>query len=278
MTTETQTPGINFTRDEGEAGLAVLASLGDANYQLPTLTDEEIVALDGIANEQAVTLPWLDQYPEQRELLCNVALRTLLTKGLAFPVIPEGESQATKLGAIEPITGVMFLRRMSQRIVITELTKGEGEKVWLYSYVHGDVVLQELVDSVGSHSFSVVSLQDTATVIMELANAAGIESSDGPVEVLTPEEFEVKAAQSLSDVLGVTIITAIGAGDEQSSHYTLYTSANTLNGLEAEEVDGSVKLHVAQVSAQSARAKVAAVVQGGGVAENSAQDSSGEGN
>lgn len=266
MTAEAQTPapGITFTKQDGEAALAVLASLDNPEYGLPTLTDEEIVALDGINHPQAVALPWLDTHRSQLELVCNVALRTLLSKGLVFPVSVNSETAPSRLGAIEPITGVMALRRLSQRVVITELTKSENEKVWLYTYCHDETALQELVDSSGTHAFSVCRVSDAARVIMELANAAGISSADGPAEVLTAEQFEAKATREFDDVRGVTIITAIGAEQDEADHYTLYTSSNALHGLEATEENGEMRLRVGQVSSDTALAKVGAIVLGTG--------------
>ena len=164
----TPTPEITFTRQDGDAALAVLASVNDPGYALPTLTDEEIVALDGINHKQAVALPWLDTHRDKLELACNVALRTLLSKGLVFPVSVNDETVPSRLGAVEPITGVMALRRLSQRVIIAELTKAENEKVWLYTYIHDETALQELVDSSGIHAFSICRTVDAAGTIMDL--------------------------------------------------------------------------------------------------------------
>lgn len=266
MSAEANTPApeITFTRQDGEAALAVLASVNDPEYSLPTLTDEEIVALDGIKHKQAVALPWLDDHLDQLELACNVALRTLLSKGLVYPVSVNEAAVPSRLGAIEPITGVMALRRLSQRVVIAELTKAQNEKVWLYTYIHDETALQELVDSSGSHAFSVCRTADAAATIMDLANAAGVESADSPAETLTQAQFEAKAAGEFADVRGVTTVTAIGSGQDVADHYTLYTGSDALYGLEASEQDGEARLHVARVSRTTALSKVSAVVSGAG--------------
>jgi len=267
MSTEAQNPApeITFTKDDTDAALALLAAVDSPDYALPTLTDEEIVAIDGIRHPQAVALPWLNSHPrEHHELICNVALRTLLTKGFVYPVTLEGESEPTRIGAIEAIRGIMALRRLSQRVVIAELTKGANEKVWLYSYLHDRVALQEIVDSAGSHSFSLCRREDVAGIVMELANAAGIESADGEPETLDAEQFEAKAAREFADVRGVTIITAIGAREDDAELYTIYTSPDALHGLEATNVDGAAKLLVARTSRATALAKVTSVVDGAG--------------
>lgn len=265
MSPEAQTPApeITFTKDDTDAALAVLAAVDNPEYSLPTLTDEEIVAIDGINHPQAAALPWLETHPrEQLELICNVALRTLLTKGFVYPVTLEGESEPTRIGAVESIRGVMALRRLSQRIVIAELTKAENEKVWLYSYLHDGVALQEIVDSAGSHSFSLCRQEDVAGVVMELANSAGVESADETPQELSVEEFETLAARELADVRGVTIVTAIGAEQDDADHYTIYTAGDTLHGLEASAQNGQARLRVAKVSAATALSKVSGVVNG----------------
>lgn len=260
----TPTPEITFTRQDGDAALAVLASVNDPGYALPTLTDEEIVALDGINHKQAVALPWLDTHRDQLELACNVALRTLLSKGLVFPVSINDETVPSRLGAVEPIRGVMALRRLSQRVIIAELTKAENEKVWLYTYIHDETALQELVDSSGIHAFSICRTVDAAGTIMDLANAAGVDTPDGPAETLTSAQFEAKAAREFADVRGVTIVTAISSEQEVADLYTLYTSSDALYGMEASEEDGEARLRVARASKATALAKVSAVVSGTG--------------
>ncbi|PTT66154.1 hypothetical protein [Arthrobacter sp. HMWF013] len=158
----------------------------------------------------------------------------------------------------------MALRRLSQRVVIAELTKARNEKVWLYTYVHDETALQELVDSSGSHAFSICRTVDAAEAIMELANAARVDSADGPAETLTQEQFEAKAVREFADVRGVTTVTGMSSVHDVADHFTLYTASEALFGLEASEQDGVARLHVAQVSRTTALSKVSAVVFGAG--------------
>lgn len=248
-----------LTQHDVECAKTVLSRGQEEDFTLPVLTDEEIVALDGIDQHQAVELPWLSRHPDQKELLCNVALRSLLSKGFAIPLVAEGDNVPSKLGATEEITGIMALRRLGERVVTAELTK-ESDKVWLYGYVHDDKVLEELVDSSGSHTFAVVDRSEFPARIMELANAAKVQSADEATRKVTGPEFEKLAPQVLGSTLGVTMIRAISLAVSTFSALTIYTSATELHGLTAHDEDGEAQLELTKMSNRTAEDKVRALV------------------
>lgn len=248
-----------LTQHDVECAKTVLSRGQEEDFTLPVLTDEEIVALDGIDQHQAVELPWLSQHPDQKELLCNVALRSLLSKGFAIPLVADGDTVPSNLGATEEITGIMALRRLGERVVTAELTK-ESDKVWLYGYVHDDKVLEELVDSSGSHTFTVVDRAEFPARIMELANAAKVQSADEATRKLTGPEFEKLAPQVLGSTLGVTMIRAISLSVSTFSALTIYTSATELHGLTAHDEDGEAQLELTKISNRTAEDKVRALV------------------
>ncbi len=248
-----------MTQHDVECAKTVLSRGQEENFALPVLTDEEIVALDGIDQHQAVELPWLSQHMDQKELLCNVALRSLLSKGFAFPLVAEGDTVPSKLGATEEITGVIALRRLGERVVAVELTK-ETDKVWLYGYIHDDKVLEELVDSSGSHTFTVVDRSEFPARIMELANAAKVQSADGDTRKISGPEFEKLAPQVLGSTLGVTVIRAISLSLSTFSALTIYASADELHGLTAHDENGEARLELTKISSRTAEDKVRALV------------------
>lgn len=253
---------INWTERDFNCAQAVLARGVDAEILLPTLTDEAIVALDGINREQLTALPWLDQYPEQKELVCNVALRSLLTSGAAFPLILGDDFRPSGLAANEDITGVMALRRTGERIITAELQK-DGGPVWLYGYVHGSLVLEELVDGAGSHTFMLSSLADFAGHVMELANASAVSSADGASTSFALEEFEAQAGTVLDGTLGVTSMTGISTEESAFANYTLYATADQLIALTSRKVGEAVFLDLTPVSAATALASVGELVRKG---------------
>lgn len=259
MTTEKT---IEWTQRDIQCAEAVLANSTGDGFSLPMLTDEEIVALDGLERSQAVALPWLDLHTEQRELACNVALRSLLSKGLAFPLIGEGDTAPSGLGAVDEITGILTLRRLGERVVTAELTK-YGDRAWLYGYVHADQVLEEVVDSAGSHTFTVVSRLDFPDRLMTLANAAGVDSVDGDPVSFTAERFAQVAEATLKDTRGVTTISAISLDPDTFRHYTIYTQGDQLHGMTASEDNGMAMLNLATISRVTGVEAIREVVEAG---------------
>src|SRR5947208_311162 len=96
---------IQWTERDVLSAAKVLSMASAQGTPLPTLTDEEVVALDGVQREQAVPTPWLSEQTVDHDVLCGVALRGLLAKELAYPVIFEGETEPSRLHATEEITG-----------------------------------------------------------------------------------------------------------------------------------------------------------------------------
>ncbi|WP_394940533.1 hypothetical protein [Psychromicrobium sp. YIM B11713] len=254
-----QSTEIAWSQHDLECARAVITLSSPESDNLPTLTDEEIVALDGINRDQFVELPWLAEHQDQKELVCNVALRTLLTKGLAFPLVGEGETLPSALGATDNIVGLMTLRRTGQRIISAELTKSD-DKAWLYGYLHDDQVLEELVDSAGTHTFTVVPASEFGDHLIQLADAAELESEDGPEQSYNEAEFEAAAQATLADARGVTVITGISASEDSFRHYTIYTTSSELFGLTSAEKDGAAELTLRKVSRSTAVAAAQHVI------------------
>lgn len=253
---------INWTERDYRCAQGVLAQIDDEGFSLPTLTDEAIVALDGINREQMTALPWLAEHADQKELACNVALRGLLTSGAAFPLVLGDDMQPSGLAANETITGVMALRRTGERIITAELQKDTGT-VWFYGYVHGGTVLEELVDAAGSHTFMLAALADFPGHVMELANAAGLESADGEPASFPMEEFEQQAGTVLAGALGATSITGVSLEESTFASYTLYSQPDRLVALTSGAEGGTVQLTLAAVAAGTALAAVTALVEKG---------------
>ncbi|WP_062008379.1 hypothetical protein [Arthrobacter alpinus] len=253
---------ITWTQRDYDCAQAVLARVVDLEVQLPILTDEALVALDGLNRDQMTALPWLDEHIEQKELACNVALRSLLTSGAAFPLVTGEDMQPSGLAANEEITGIMALRRTGERIVTAELQKDTGP-VWFYGYIHGHVVLEELVDAAGAHTFMLAARSDFPARVMELANAAKLESADGEAITFALDDFEQHAGPVLDGALGVTSITGVSLDEATFANYTLYSKPDHLVSLTS-RVDGeSVYVDLTCVAAATAHDAIAELVEKG---------------
>lgn len=252
---------IEWTERDINSAKDILALSGQQDQSLPTLTDEEIVALDGIEREQIVALPFLEEHKEHIALAGNVALRSLLVKGLAFPVTAEGESEPTKLNANESITGVITLRRTGQRLISAERTTGSG-KYWLYGYVHDDVILEEEVNDAGIHAFSVYPVEQFAERLALLSDPAEQASDDGDARRLSQQEFEQQAGELLGDTRAVTVVTGMSQDSETIANATFYAATGVVHGLQVEQEDGSMQYSVAPVSSETMLSRLRTVVTG----------------
>lgn len=257
-----ETP-IEWTDRDIEAAKAVLAVSGKDEQSLPTLTDEEIVALDGVGRDQLVALPFLEEHQDQIQLAGNVALRSLLVKGLAYPEVVEGEDEPAKLNASEDITGIITLRRTGQRLVAAERTTGNG-KYWLYGYVHGDDILEEEVNAVGIHSFSVYPATRFADRLAILADPAEQTTDDGEAVELNQEQFEARAAELLGDTRAITVVTGVGQESESVDNTTFYASTGSVHGLEIRQQDEETLYRIAPVSRDSMISRLQTVISGSG--------------
>ena len=224
--TQTQ---ITWTERDVRCAAAVLDSATDAGHELPTLTDEEILALDGPTRDQLVELPWIASEGIEREAAAAVALRGLLVKGIAYPVHAEGDLAPRRLEAGVEHTGLLALRRTAERLVRLERHVSTGRR-WVYAYVHDGGVLAEEVDESGLHSFRVFTATGIAGWLAGFVDPEGVAASDGPTEVLDREQFEGQAGRRLADTRAATTVTALAAHGEDSS-LSIYTSSTAVTVL-----------------------------------------------
>lgn len=217
---------ITWTERDVRSAAAVLGSAADEGRELPTLTDEEIVALDGPAREQLVELPWLASEGVDREAAAAVALRGLLAKGIAYPVHAEGDPTPRRLEAGVEHTGLLTLRRTAERLVRLERQVSTGRR-WIYAYVHDGGVLAEEVDESGLHAFRVFTAAGIGPWLAGFVDPDGIAARDGDPVLLDQAQFEAQAGERLADTRAATTVTALAAhGPDQS--LSVYTSSTTV--------------------------------------------------
>jgi hypothetical protein len=250
---------IEWTTRDLESARKVLALTPEESQGLPTLTDEEIVALDGIEREQFVALPFLEKHEEQKYLAATVALRSLMSKGIAFPVVEEGYNEPTRLNANERVTGIMTLRRTASRIVTGQRTSQVGRH-WLFAYVHDELVLEEEVNDGGIHAFVVYPASRLAERLAVLGDPENCASADNSPVMLEQAAFEEAGAPLLAQSRAVTVYTGASGGPETFTNLTVYSAPDSVKTLTAEEADGSAMFTITGVSASSLRAALQSVV------------------
>lgn len=216
---------MRFGTDDVEAARDVLgrAVAGEA-VRVVTLTDEQVLVLDGVQHEQIVPLPWLDEQGEvDRELVGRVALRSMLSQGIV-EARPRPDGEDVSIEAVPEITGSLVLRRTAQAILALERTTSLG-KSWVFCYVHeGAGVLEEDVTTSGHHRFSVYSadlLGDRFGTFLDPTEAAVMA---GRARTMTTEQFERDAPTmpELAEALVVTTLSVVRAGSETMINVSVY--------------------------------------------------------
>lgn len=248
------TQQIEWTERDLTCAQAVLQA--GPEVELPTLTDEEIVALDGVERPQLVPLPFLDGQTVERRALATVALRGLLAKQIAFPITPEGETEPSRLGVRTDITGILTLRRSGQRIVSGERRSAAGTH-WLFGYVHGEQVLEEQISDAGVHAFEVYpvgQLVDRLTVLVDRDAAA---ADDGVPQVLEERDFETGAPVIFADAHTVTTIAAGGVEADTEAAVTVYAEPTRVRTLDASRGLSGMEYSIVDVSSVTLRRRLA---------------------
>ncbi|WP_125773498.1 hypothetical protein [Antribacter gilvus] len=214
---------MRFVREDVEAAQAVLgrAVEGRATHVV-TLTDEQVVVLDGLQNEQVVPTPWLSaQVGADRELVGKVALRAMLSQGHVVPAPGTGGAEIG-LEAVPEITGTLVLRRTSQAVLGFERVTSLGPS-WVFCYVHdGGGVLEEEVTDSGHHSFSVYPvdfLTDRLGTYLDPTSAAVM---SGAPRTLSTEELEQQRPPELTEALVVTQVSAVRAPSDVMVTVSVY--------------------------------------------------------
>ncbi|GAB4097907.1 hypothetical protein [Sinomonas halotolerans] len=226
---------ITWTERDIRCAATVLDSAADDGHELPTLTDEEILALDGPAREQLVELPWIASEGVEREAAAAVALRGLLVKGIAYPVHAEGDPSPRRLEAAVEHTGALTLRRTSERLVRLERQVSTGRR-WIYAYVHDGGVLAEEIDESGLHTFRVFTPAGIGPWLARFVDPEDAAAADGDPVLLDQAQFEEQAGERLADTRAATTVSALAAHgpDRSLSIYTSSTGVAVLTPLGAE--------------------------------------------
>ena len=121
-----------------------------------------------------------------------MALRGLLAKELVYPVIFEGETEPSRLHAVEEITGALTLRRSGDTVVSVERTVSTGRR-WLYAYVHVEGVLLEEVDEGGLHGFTVITRDQLPGRLAAFVDPEQSAAADTPATSYSEADFEAQA-------------------------------------------------------------------------------------
>ncbi len=236
-------PGFNWTQQDADAALAVLAGVTDTPREVIILTDEEVVALDGLQNEQLVPTPWLDAQEITRDQLGGIALRGLIARKLVAlgpTFTPDGQPTGEyDLTAEQSITGALMLRRTAQTLVRMDRSSNAGDR-WLFAYVHrGRGVLIEDVDPNGLHVFGATTIAGAVEYLRSIANFSDAPGTPSPPIRYTATEFEslTTVPEPFEGAEGISKLAIVNHGSDDVQAAVVYGGPSKL-GLLVPDVAG----------------------------------------
>ena len=236
---------FSWAESDLEAALAVLSQGAVPPVEVLVLTDEEIVALDGVQHSQVVPTPWFDTQEVEPNVLAAIALRGLTARRLVrLNHLEDDDGAATgqvMLSASEEITGVLMLRRTAQSVVRLERRSASGTR-WVYAYLHqGRGVLLEDIDPDGLHLFGATTSDGARQYLGTVANPYDVEGSAGESEWYTEDEFE--ALQSVPAPFAgaetAALLTGFAHGSDAVRTTVLYAGPERLGMLVSDEGSGA---------------------------------------
>lgn len=214
-----------MTTDVVEIQQEFLRRGAESRYEIITLTDEELAAVDG-EDSVAPRYWYAAQSPVDRDLARAVASRGLAARGWAT-----ADPAATDVGDLDlqptgPLLAVLSLRRNVRRIVVCEQKDAAGARSRVYYLPDGSTALEEAVNTGGLHRFSTLPVFDVAT---ELARWSDPQQTPEPAEpweqtLRSDAEVEAVAAERLSGSRLASVIVLVDrrAGVPRESRVSVY--------------------------------------------------------
>ena len=229
------TAPFNFTDRDLQAakGLLALAPTSPGEPML-VLTDEEIVALDGLQHDQLAPTPWLDatiaKGVASRELLSEVAMRGLVARGIL--VAPTDGDGVIHLRSTDPtIPGVLMLRRTSSAFVQLKVVTAVAES-YFFGYVFPDegAALHEVIDPTGMHFFTLSTIDALVDTVTAILNPFGVEGSEGSTVSYTADQLKAKPGL----FTGAEVVSHVGIAHQNrriGANFVSYAGKHSLTVL-----------------------------------------------
>lgn len=248
--TSTTTP-LSPSPEDGpldERSLACAAGLIDLGREriedIAVLTDEELMALEGVTTPQTTAMPFLEEHAadeDSRLPLGRTAMRSLMARRLVISEIEAAEGEDRPLSdeklqsvAAEPrITGALALRRTS-RILVWFEREVPSQIHRLYYYPHvDDVVLEEEVTADGVHMFTIMPVSAVAARVRHLIDQIGVGGEDGPATTISSAAVETDPdlGPRLADTRALTVGTMISRTSDIAKRVLFHlTSTEVIGG------------------------------------------------
>ena len=248
MTTTTDSP-----LDERELACAAgLIELGSTRVEdVAVLTDEELMALEGVATSQMTAMPYVEEHADEddaRVPLARTAMRSLMARRLVVSEIeasagedrPLSDEKLQSVTAEPRITGALVLRRTSRILVWFEReVPTQIHRLYYYPHVDG-VVLEEEVTADGVHLFTIMPQSEVATSVRHLVDQLEVGGQDGPATTVAASavEDDPEMGPRLADTRALTVGTMISRTSDIAKRVLFHlTSSEVIGGQPSPEGD-----------------------------------------
>lgn len=183
------------------------------------LTDEELASLgSGPGTSTLAPSPWLSLQDEgNRKLMCAVAMRGLVARGIARPLpgAPPDGAEGTVVAVHQDLRGVLTMRGTAGAVVLAEQRAGEEHRIRVL-YLGWGGVLAEDVSADGMHGFTVMSRAAAAEGLAVFAAPLEREpmTAPGPARTISLSEIARGAATGIDQAHSVTVIGRLSLSPE----------------------------------------------------------------
>lgn len=235
-------PSLITERDAAGA-YELLASATDDPTVLAVVTDEELLALEGVDGAELAGSPFLDASDFDREQAAAVAVRSLIARGLVVLEDSEQETEGEELASEQSaaraaqldrsLAGLLTLR--STPLAVLNLTRQVADQttaLMVYVFPRGGI-LEELVTADGFHHFSLPTRQATPARLARYADQAQVAGNEeGRTVTATAAQLDGEGplAQQLQDTRALTVITSASAGG--STQTSVMATSETVFAME----------------------------------------------
>lgn len=247
--------------------------LEEAVISIVTLTDEELIAIEGIQHRQLMPLPWAAENlrsDEERAIAAATATRGLIARGLVRSEKVKDPLRVDEQGPRNEIApalrGTVVARRSADQVVVAErkTTLGAASSIfYVFDLPGGGRVLWELFDEQGVHVFSVLDIATLPEQLILFADpVGGIGEEDGePVEIPAEQFPASEKGQELQGARALTSVVLRAREEEGPAAFNLFGMPDRMELMETEgsEADGVVR--IAPISRDSLSELVASLVR-----------------
>ncbi|MDR0489042.1 MAG: hypothetical protein LBG99_06570 [Propionibacteriaceae bacterium] len=198
---------------------------------LGMLTDEQILAVEGLELAQPTVLPWHETQPDPETRIVTAA-RALFAAGLFIPGSGKDDSRISA-----DMTGILSSRRASPVLLIIERETSESRR-WSYSYLFNTAVLEEQVSADGFHTFVALSTSDLGDHLVGLLDpfdTAGNTAELGRFTSIDDFDKDKASFPIVTEAIAVSTMTLLDAQIGQATTIIVFASGTGVAILETQQ-------------------------------------------